>query len=162
MSSNAARFFDAIDALDYGFFTGVPCSLAKGLFAILETERADLYVPAVREDIAVGLAAGSWLAGRKAAVIMQNSGLGVCANALASLHAIYRIPTLLVVTWRGFEGKDAPEHIVMGEITEPTLRLLAIPSIALRADAIEAQVREADALAAAGPAVLLVRNAIFS
>ena len=34
-------------------------------------------------------------------------------NALASLHLLYRIPCLLVVTWRGFEGKDAPEHLII-------------------------------------------------
>jgi len=160
--TNAGRFFETLDTLGYGFYTGVPCSLAKDLFKVLETERADRYVPAVREDVAIGIAAGSWLAGRKPVVIMQNSGLGVCANALASLNAIYEIPALLVVTWRGHLGKDAPEHLVMGEITEPLLRTLGIQALILEADHIEAQVCEADRLAAARPAAILVRKGIFS
>ena len=26
------------------------------------------------------------------------------------------MPCLVLVTWRGFEGKDAPEHLVMGDV----------------------------------------------
>ena len=57
---------------------------------------------------------------------MQNSGLGVSLNALASLHLPYRIPCLLLVTWRGFEGRDAPEHLIMGEKTGGLLDLFGI------------------------------------
>jgi phosphonopyruvate decarboxylase len=58
---------------------------------------------------------------------MQNSGLGTSLNALASLSLMYGLPALLVVTWRGHEGKDAPEHILMGEISPRLLDLLGIP-----------------------------------
>src|SRR5207245_122100 len=81
------------------------------LFTALEALPASGYVPAVREDSAVGIAAGAYLAGKKPVVLMQNSGLGVCLNAILSLNAIYAIPALLVVSWRGEGGKDAPERI---------------------------------------------------
>ena len=58
---------------------------------------------------------------------MQNSGLGTSLNALASLSLMYGFPALLLVTWRGFGGKDAPEHILMGEISPPLLELLGVP-----------------------------------
>ncbi len=58
---------------------------------------------------------------------MQNSGLGVSVNALGSLHQLYRMPVLLLVTWRGYEGKDAPEHLVMGRILPDLLDLLEDP-----------------------------------
>jgi phosphonopyruvate decarboxylase len=109
------------------FATGVPCSLIEGVLRNLETRRDILYAPAVREDVAVGLAAGAWLAGRRPAVLMQNSGLGTSLNALASLSLMYGLPLLLIVTWRGHGGKDAPEHILTGAITEPLLELLGIP-----------------------------------
>ena len=47
------------------------------------------------------MAAGAWLAGRKTVVMCQNSGLGNAVNPLTSLSFPFRIPTLLVVTWRG-------------------------------------------------------------
>jgi phosphonopyruvate decarboxylase len=68
----------------FDFFTGVPCSLIEDLIAVLETGRAP-YVAAVREDSAVGVAAGAWLGGRRPVVLMQNTGLGTSLNALASL-----------------------------------------------------------------------------
>jgi phosphonopyruvate decarboxylase len=108
------------------FATGVPCSLIEGVLRNLETRRDILYAPAVREDVAVGLAAGAWLAGHRPAVLMQNSGLGTSLNALASLSLMYGLPLLLIVTWRGHGGKDAPEHILTGAITEPLLELLGI------------------------------------
>ena len=60
-------------------------------------------------------------------VVMQNSGLGVSLNALGSLHILYELPVLLLVTWRGYQGKDAPEHLVMGEVLTGLLDLFGIP-----------------------------------
>jgi phosphonopyruvate decarboxylase len=111
----------------FDFFTGVPCSLVEGVIAVLEHEHDAPYVAAVREDAAVGLAAGAWFAGRRPCVLMQNSGLGTSLNALASLSLMYGLPALVVVTWRGYEGKDAPEHILTGRITPHILDLLEIP-----------------------------------
>jgi phosphonopyruvate decarboxylase len=120
----------------FDFYTGVPCSLIEDLIAVLETGRQP-YVAAVREDSAVGVAAGAWLGGRRPVVLMQNSGLGTSLNALASLSLMYGFPALLLVTWRGFGGKDAPEHILMGEISAPLLDLLRIPHRVLAADSLE-------------------------
>ncbi len=99
----------------YDFFTGVPCSIIGNLIMSL-TNRSDVtYIPSVREDAAIGIASGAYMAGKKPAVLMQNSGLGQCLNALTSLNLIYKLPCLLIVTWRGYKGLDAPEHLVMGE-----------------------------------------------
>lgn len=124
---HSQQFLQHLRARGYGFFSGVPCSLLGGLFSELETNNDLDYVPAVREDIAVGMCAGAHLAGKKAAVLMQNSGLGVCYNALASLNEIYEIPALIVVSWRGEGGKDAPEHIRMGKVMMKILDELEIP-----------------------------------
>jgi len=124
----------------FDFFTGVPCSLVEDVIAVLETQHDAPYVAAVREDAAVGLAAGAWLAGRRPCVLMQNSGLGTSLNALASLSLMYGFPALVVVTWRGFEGKDAPEHILTGRITPQILDLLEMPYRVLSADSAAADV----------------------
>ena len=116
-----------LDGSGFDFFTGVPCSLVEDLIAALEHHPQAPWLPAVREDVAVGLAAGAWLGGRRPVVVMQNSGLGTSLNALASLSLMYGLPALLLVTWRGYAGKDAPEHILMGEISPQLLDLLGIP-----------------------------------
>ena len=121
----ADRFVDAL--LDAGFdaFTGVPCSLVRSLIA--ELERRGIYHGETREDAALGWAAGAYMAGKLPVVVMQNSGLGVSLNALGSLQLSYEMPVLILVTWRGFEGKDAPEHLLMGDVMPRLLDLFGIP-----------------------------------
>ena len=75
----------------------------------------------MREDAAVGLCAGAYLAGKLPVLLMQNSGLGYCINAFTSLNLIYKIPVLVIMSWRGEDSSDAPEHIIMGEINQRLL-----------------------------------------
>jgi len=159
--SPAIRFVDRLVDGGFDFFVGVPCSLVKAVLA--ELERRRLYLGETREDAALGVAAGAWLAGRMPVVIMQNSGLGVSLNALGSLHLLYRIPCLLLVTWRGWEGRDAPEHLVMGEVLPRLVELFGIPFRAPDADGIEAAVDWAAACIAdtRRPVALAVRPGLF-
>ena len=131
-----AGFAERLTGFGFDVFAGVPCSLVEGVIAALERHPGIPYVAAVREDVAVGVAGGAWLAGRRPAVIMQNSGLGTSLNALASFSLMYGLPALLVVTWRGHGGQDAPEHRLMGEITPALLDLLGIRYRVLAPDTI--------------------------
>lgn len=131
--SHAPEFVAALKDLEFGFFAGVPCSLLKGLVLELDQDKSVHYVSATREDSAIGMAAGAWLGGKLPMVLMQNSGLGVSVNALASLSTMYDLPVLLVISWRGEGGNDAPEHIMMGEIMTPILDLMKIPHRILNA-----------------------------
>jgi hypothetical protein len=76
MESDA--FVQAMQDMGINFFTGVPDSILGGIIAELMNRR--LYTPAVREDEAVAMAAGAYMAGKIPAVLMQNSGLGTSLN----------------------------------------------------------------------------------
>jgi phosphonopyruvate decarboxylase len=158
----AARFVDALEGAGFDFFAGVPCSLVGSMIA--ELERRGTYFGETREDAALGVSAGAYLAGRLPVVVMQNSGLGVSLNALGSLHAIYEMPVLLVITWRGYEGKDAPEHLVMGDVLPRLLDLFGIPHRAPDADGILAAARWAGDVAreTRKPVALLVRPGVLA
>ncbi|HEY3066562.1 MAG TPA: thiamine pyrophosphate-dependent enzyme [Methylomirabilota bacterium] len=153
-----AELTAVLDAHGFDFYTGVPCSLIEDLIATLAGRARPPYVAAVREDAAVGLAGGAWFGGRTPVVLLQNSGLGTSLNALASFTLMYGLPVLLIVTWRGYRGSDAPEHILTGAITEPLLQLLGIPHRVLTADTASTAIawarHEMDARAA--PVALLV------
>ncbi len=123
---SSENFVDTLMGSGFGFFTGVPCSLLSGLIYRLEESPEISYIPAVREDAAVGLCAGAYMAGKLPVLLMQNSGLGYCLNAFTSLNLIYKIPVLVIMSWRGYEGKDAPEHIIMGEINEDLMKTAGI------------------------------------
>src|ERR1044072_8902660 len=118
-------FVQALQDIGVDFFTGVPDSILGGIIA--ELMQRQLYTPAVREDEAVAMAAGAYMAGKVPAVLMQNSGLGTSLNTLVSLNMIYRQPCLLLISWRGFQGQDAPEHLVLGETMPSLLDTMKIP-----------------------------------
>ena len=114
-------FVDKLRGNGFDFFTGVPCSLLSGLIAELEAIPEIGYITSVREDAGVGLCAGAYMGGKQPVLLMQNSGFGYSLNAFTSLNLIYNIPVLVVMSWRGCGGKDAPEHIIMGDINEQLL-----------------------------------------
>src|SRR5437762_6185887 len=66
----ADHFVDRLLAAGFDFFVGVPCSLVKTL--LVELERRGLYLGETREDAALGMAAGAYLAGRTPVVVMQD------------------------------------------------------------------------------------------
>ncbi|HEX2093103.1 MAG TPA: thiamine pyrophosphate-dependent enzyme, partial [Longimicrobiaceae bacterium] len=109
-------------------YSGVPCSILEPIRAEVERGASTRYLPASVEGEAVAIGAGLWLGGRGTVVLMQNSGLGNVVNPLASLLLPYRIPVLLVVSWRGQPGvADAVHHAPMGAITPGLLDLLSVP-----------------------------------
>ena len=86
------------------------------------------YIGATSEGEAVGITLGAFLAGRKTVTMCQNSGLGNMVNPLTSLNYPFRVPTLLIVTWRGQpEVKDEPQHEQMGRIMHRLLETIEIP-----------------------------------
>src|SRR5437879_11237873 len=138
MAIPAKDFVSLLQDAGFDFFTGVPDSTLGGIIATLIERR--VYIPAVREDEAVGMAAGAYMGGRLPVVLMQNSGLGTSLNALISLNLIYLQPCLLLISWRGHDGKDAPEHLVMGQVMTHQLDLVRIPHRTLRAETVREDV----------------------
>ncbi|MHB8587940.1 MAG: phosphonopyruvate decarboxylase [Candidatus Dormibacteraceae bacterium] len=85
-----------------------------------------------REEEGVGIAAGYWLAGQKACLLMQNTGLGNCINAILGLVTPMRIPAILVVSLRGVLGEFNPAQIPIGLATERLLEAIGIPAFTPR------------------------------
>ena len=94
---------------------------------------------------------------------MQNSGLGYCLNVLTSLNLIYKIPVLLVVGYRGFQGNDAPEHLVMGAHGQEILEKVGIPTFVPEQGGWVKAVAQADAAMRDTqlPAAIFVRKGVL-
>lgn len=108
------------------------------------------------EEEGVALAAGAWLGGQRAALLMQSSGVGNCVN-LFSLVRTCRIPLLLVVTMRGQYGEANPWQVSMGQATAEVLRLCGFVVIeADDAERVAEAVEAAATTAASGPAAAVL------
>ena len=124
---SADAFLEPARDRGFTFYTGVPCSFLTPLINRVISDPALTYVGAASEGEAVAVAAGAWLAGRRTVVMCQNSGLGNTVNPLTSLNHPFRIPTLMIVTWRGQPGiKDEPQHALMGEVMASLLDTIAV------------------------------------
>ena len=106
------------------FYTGVPDSQLKALCNyLMNTYGIDKnhHVIAANEGNCTALAAGYHLAtGKVPVVYMQNSGEGNIINPVASLlnDAVYAIPVLFIIGWRGEPGvHDEPQHVYQGKVT---------------------------------------------
>lgn len=128
----------------FDFFTGVPDSTLRTLLKDV-AERDVRYVAAPSENIAVGLATGAYFGGARPALFLQNTGLAMAVNPLTTLAAICRVPLLLIVGWRGCDGKDSPEHKVIGATTLPLLEALRIPFFIPDAETLANDVADATA-----------------
>ena len=135
----AKTFWDALKSRGLNFFAGVPDSTFREAYHWMVTDPEVRYVPAVREDVALGVASAAYFAGRLGSVMMQNSGIGNIVNPLTSFSLMYKVPVLLVIGWRGYGGppNDAPEHWIMGTKTPEILELLNIPYEILETDNLE-------------------------
>lgn len=80
------------------FVTTVPCKQLAGVIEKINQCDAIDHIPATREDEGMGLCAGAWMGGKRSAIMMQNTALGVTVNSLAALIQYYRIPLPVLVS----------------------------------------------------------------
>jgi sulfopyruvate decarboxylase alpha subunit len=95
---------------------------------LIELCRADPEIAAVSltsEEEGVGLAAGAWLGGQRAAMLMQSSGVGNCINLLG-LAKSCRFPLVMLVTMRGEWAEFNPWQVPMGSTTRAALELMDV------------------------------------
>ena len=123
----ARHFVEAARERGFEWYAGVPCSYLTPFINYVLQDQSLHYVSMANEGDAVALIAGIALARRRGIAMMQNSGLGNAVSPLTSLTWTFRLPQLLIVTWRGQPGvADEPQHALMGPITPTMLNTMEI------------------------------------
>lgn len=124
----AQDFVEAAREHGFNWWGGVPCSFLTPFINYVISDDQLTYVSAANEGDAVAAAAGVALGGQRAVAIFQNSGLGNAVSPLTSLTWVFRLPILVITTWRGEPGlTDEPQHELMGAITPAMLESMQIP-----------------------------------
>ncbi len=82
-------------------------------------------VSCTTEEEGIAICAGAHLGGKRAALLMQSSGVGNCINMLSLISAC-RFPFLALVTMRGEWAEFNPWQSPMGLVTEKSLGLMGV------------------------------------
>ena len=109
----------------------LPDLIVSRVLSLMEKEPFFTMVPVAREEECVGILAGAYLGGMRGAMFAQNSGLGNCVNALASLAVPWQTPILMFLGQRGELGEFNVSQTGMGRATRPILEALGIPHVTL-------------------------------
>ena len=87
-----------------------------------------MHVPATIEREALGIAVGAQLAGRRSALVMQNSGIGNLLNDWASLAHNYEIAVPWIVSDRGSHGEKVATQKIWRSRLRAVLAAAEIPA----------------------------------
>lgn len=101
-------------------------------------------IPVVNEGEGVAMCAGAWLGGRRAVMIMENSGIRMACEELARLGLGQGVPVLMLMSYRGDLGDVPTWAQASGWTLEPVAQALRISYRVLRnVDDIRRTVRRA-------------------
>jgi sulfopyruvate decarboxylase alpha subunit len=104
----------------------VPDKVLTPLIKALEADPFFIVFAATREEEALGIITGAWMAGMRGTLLMQTSGFATLPNALASLVMPYQIPAIMFVSERGTLGEFNLGQALVCHTMRPVLSSLGI------------------------------------
>jgi sulfopyruvate decarboxylase subunit alpha len=146
--TNSKLVYDALKGCGVSIMSALPETWLVHLIRLADDDPEMILVRLAKEEEGVGISAGAHFAGRKTAMLMQNHGFLQSINGIVSLAHLYRIPLLMVISFRGDLGERDPWQTQGGMSTEPVLRSLGIPFYALAdPSTLQRRIRDAQTLA---------------
>ena len=110
------------------FITTVPCKQLADVIDKIEKCAKIYHIPSNKEDEGMGLCAGAFMGGKRSAIIMQNTAIGVTINTLVTLTQFYRMPLPMLISYRGEVGEPVACQVEMAVHTKALLEQLKIPT----------------------------------
>src|SRR5919109_4981763 len=163
--TNSKLIYDALKACDIKIMSALPETWLVHLIRMADEDPEMTLVRIAKEEEAIGISAGAHFAGVKSACLMQNHGFLASVNGIVSFAHLYKIPLLMLISYRGEFGERDPWQTQGGNVTEPLLRALDIPYCFLdAAETVKKRIRHAQTLAESSlqpVAVLLTRDLMW-
>src|SRR5436190_23481974 len=101
---NSRLIYDALKEGGIKLMSALPETWLVHLIRMAEDDPEMTLVRLAKEEEGVGISAGAHLAGMKSAMLMQNHGFLASINGIVSCAQLYRIPLLMLVSYRGEFG----------------------------------------------------------
>ncbi len=117
---------DVFKANQVKLVTYVPDNVLRPLIDAVRADKDFTSFACAREEEAVGVVSGAWMAGMRGVVLMQTSGFATLANALASLAVPFQIPVVMMISERGTLGEFNLGQAMTCRTMRPVLDALAM------------------------------------
>jgi sulfopyruvate decarboxylase subunit alpha len=157
--------FNALRQCDVRLLSALPETWLVHLIRMAEEDPEVTLVRLAKEEEGVGISAGAHFAGVKSAMLMQNHGFLASINGIVSFAHLYKIPLLMLISYRGTFGERDPWQTQGGNVTEALLRAMGIPySFLDEFETVEKRIRQAQTLAESSlqpVALLLTRDLMW-
>ena len=163
--TNSRLIYESLKECDVRLMSALPETWLVHLIRMADEDPETILVRLAKEEEAVGISAGAHFAGVKSAMLMQNHGFLAAINGIVSFAHLYKIPLLMLISYRGTFGERDPWQTQGGNVTEPVLRALGIPYFFLdNAETVKKRIRHAQTLAESSlqpVALLLMRDLMW-
>src|SRR5579872_4910409 len=124
--TNSKLIYETLKECDIRLVSALPETWLVHLIHLTDEDPEMTLVRLAKEEEAVGISAGAHFAGVKSAMLMQNHGFLASINGIVSFAQLYRIPLLMLISYRGHFGERDPWQTQGGAVTEPLLQALGI------------------------------------
>jgi sulfopyruvate decarboxylase subunit alpha len=114
------------------FASFLPDSWLKPIYARLASDSYFTTIPVSNEGVGVGLCCGAWLGGKKAVMLMENTGVRMACDQLARLGISVGLPCFMIIPYRGDIGDRLTYAVAHGQTMLPVLDALRIPRLIVR------------------------------
>ena len=129
MKLTASKIHSALKEQGVTHVVGLPDNLSRVFFQGLMEDPDIEVIKVCREGEAFAIAAGLYIGGKRAVVLIQNTGLLEAGDALRGTSWNMRIPQVILLCYRGFKSLNGDPRRVdsVALFTEPTLKAWEIP-----------------------------------
>src|ERR1700678_89578 len=122
-----ARVIAGLKAAGVSVVCYLPDSLFKELYPALDRDPDIRTIQVTNEGEGAAIGGGLFLSGKRAALIMENSGLRASIEPLARMGMGAGIPVIMLMSYRGDLGENNWWAVPHGMTMEPLLNAMRIP-----------------------------------
>jgi len=131
--NNAQRVWHSLVTNGVDKVTYLPCNKLNNLMQHVP-DNVEVW-NITKESVGLGLCFGRSLAGRRSAMMIQNTGLGNLVTELYTMQKLYATALPIFVSWRGYYQEPIEAQIIFGSKVEDLLKAIDVEYSILKSEA---------------------------
>ena len=132
MMNNAQRVWHSLVANNVDKVTYLPCNKLNNLMRHVP-DNVEVW-NITKESVGLGLCFGRSLAGKRSAMMIQNTGLGNLVTELYTMQKLYATALPIFVSWRGYYQEPIEAQIIFGSKVEDLLKAIDVEYSILKSE----------------------------